>query len=340
MADTAMRRRALLLAGAGGLTAALAANAAPAKAAGSSLQLVESQPPVSATLFNTRYFEIDSRKAGARFAVWVTTPPLYEREPTRRYPAIYLPDGNIAAPQTIPANDLLRSDPIHPIEPFIQVSVGYAGEDAPRMLAVRARDLLPPHEALPAGLEEGMASTVTAGMLDAASAQLYLHYLRNPAADRFLAFLTEELHPLVAGQYRVAPDGAGLFGYSYGGLFATYVTLRRSPLFKRIGAGSPGILPQVSKVFSMYADELKAKADYSGRMLHMTVNEAEIDTPSYYQPMVGEGATEFIALANQQPLPGLAFSSRIVGFESHASGFAPSWFSFLRTCYSASSHQG
>jgi predicted alpha/beta superfamily hydrolase len=335
VSDAITRRSTLALASLGALSAALPAHAASGQDRPRGPGLSESQPPVSATLSNTRYFEIDSVLAGARFAVWITTPPLYERETTQRYPAIYLPDGNISAPQTVPSNEMLRFDPIHPIRPFIQVSVGYAGEDAARMLAVRARDLLPPHEALPPGVEAGMAGTVSAGILDEAGAQLYLHYLRNPAADRFLAFLTDELHPLVASHYRVSDNDTGLFGYSYGGLFATYASLRHSPLFKRIGAGSPGILPQVSKVFSMYADELAAKSDYSGRMLHMTVNEAEIELPTSYQVMVGAGATEFIELASQQPLPGLAFSSRIVAYESHASGFAPSWFSFLRTCYSA-----
>src|SRR5262249_6861136 len=161
------------------------------------MPLVELQPPLSATLPYTRYFEADSQHIGARFAVWVTTPPTYGAEPDRRYPAIYQPDGNLAAPLTIPMHLMLQYDPIHPIKPFIAVAVGCAGKDAGRMLAGRARDLLPPKGALPDGIEVAIPALVQTGLLDHPAAELYLHNLRNPAADRFLAFLTDELHPLI-----------------------------------------------------------------------------------------------------------------------------------------------
>jgi len=133
----------------------------------------------------------------------------------------------------------------------------------------------------------------------------------------------------------VEQSEAGLFGYSYGGLFATYVALRRSPLFRRIGAGSQGILPKVSTIFSMYEQELQASADHGGRMLHVSVCGPEITAPSVYQSLVGAGSAELMTLAGLRPLKGLAFSSRIIDGESHASGFVPSWFSYLRACYGA-----
>jgi predicted alpha/beta superfamily hydrolase len=299
------------------------------------VSLVEAVPPLTSTLPNTRYFEIESRLAGARYAIWVTTPPLYDREPERRYPVLYQPDGNGSAPMTAPRLQLLRADPINPIEPFIQVCVGYAGADARRTLAVRARDLLPPGEALPEGIENSMAQTVEMGMLDREGADLYLNYLRNPAADRFLSFLTEELHPLFAAGWRVTSEDAGLFGYSYGGLFATYVALSRSPLFKRIGAGSPGILAKTSRIFELYNAEHEAGADHSGRRLHLTVCEREITFPGYYQALVGAGTVEFLALAGAKPLKGLTLTSRIIEFESHATGSAPAWSDYLRACFPA-----
>ena len=340
MTTNISRRGTLALLG-GGLLATQPGWAAPQRVATG--RLVEGQSPMAATLPHTRYFEIESRLAGARYAVWVATPPLYEREPTRRYPAIYMPDGNSTAPVTIPRSRLLRSDPIAPIEPFIHVCVGYAGEDAPRLLAVRARDLLPPGEPLPgdiAALRAGMAATVQIGMLDQAGADLYLRYLQNPAGDRFLAFLVEELHPLLAREFRIADDGHGFWGYSYGGLFATYLAMRRTPVFKRIGVGSPGILPKLSKVFGLYEENLKTGKDFSGRSLHMTVNEREITAPTTYAPLVGAGTTEFITLAGSRPLSGLKFTSRIVAHESHATGGEASWFSFLRSAYAAGSTGG
>ena len=304
---------------------------------GGSIKTVEKQPPLSAMLPATRYYEVESTSVGARFAVWVTIPPRYESEPDKSYPAIYQTDGNFSAPLTAPLSALLRDDPINPIVPFIQVSVGYAGEDAKRELAVRARDLLPPGEPLMAGTnEESMARLVKAGALDPVGAEIYLHNLRNPAGDKFLSFLNDELHPWIASQYRVNGDATGLHGYSYGGLFATYAALRRSR-FLRIGAGSPGIISRVSKTFEMYNAELTAGADHHGRHIHMTVGEREITAPYFYQVGVGDGTMEFMILAGQKPLKGLTFTTHIQAHDSHASGYASSWFSFLRACYAAPS---
>jgi hypothetical protein len=297
--------------------------------------LHECDRPAWAMLPKTRCFEVDSQIAGARYAIWVTTPPLYDREPERSYPVLYTPDGNGAAPLTAPRIQLLRADPINPIEPFIQVCVGYTGLEAERMLAVRARDLLPPNEALPPGVDESMSQVVEMGMLDQEGADLYLRYLRNPAADRFLAFITDELHPLIAKGWRASDKDAGLWGYSYGGLFATYAALRKPPLITRIGAGSPGILPRTSRIFELYQAELEAQADHTGRRLHVTVCEREITVPGYYQALVGAGTVEFLALAGSKPLEGLHVTSRIVEFESHATGSGASWSDFLRTCFAA-----
>jgi len=110
--------------------------------------LIEARADLSSVLPTTQYFEIDSRRVGARFGVWVTLPLRYAREDVD-YPVVYQTDGNKAAPTTVPAFGLLRDDPINPIRPFVQVSVGYVGDDVPRRLAVRARDLLPPGDRSP-----------------------------------------------------------------------------------------------------------------------------------------------------------------------------------------------
>lgn len=299
------------------------------------MSLIESDPPLSGTLPLTSYFEIDSAKAGARFAVWVTVPPTYASRPDQRYTAIYQPDGNLTAPMLSTAHPLLDFDPIHPIRSFVAVFVGYAGDDARRSLAVRPRDLLPPGEPLLPGTLEGLPGLLSTGILDQAGIDLYARNLTHPAADRFLAFLTDELHPLLATRFRIDTDSAGLYGYSYGGLFAAYVAMSRSPLFRRIGAGSPGILPGVSRIFEMYRANLASGADHGGRALHVTLCGPELTAPSYYQPVVAMGTAELITLAGQQPLKGLEFTSRLIDQESHATGLPASWYSFLRTCYTA-----
>jgi len=297
--------------------------------------LIEANAPLSATLPSTRYFEITSKSANARYAIWVTVPQTYDRDPQATFPVIYVTEGNFSAPQTIPMIWMLPLDPIHPIKPLIQVCVGYAGDDVANSLALRARDFLPPGEPLPPMVSEaGMQWLVDTGVLDAEGVRLYLQHLRHPAGDKFLRFLTEELRPAIAAQYRIDDDASGLFGYSYGGLFASYAALSCSA-FRRIGAGSPAIIPQVSTVLELYRSHHAANTDFRGRTLHMTISEKELTVPSYFQTLTGVGTMEFMTLAGQSPLKGLAYTAEIQAGGTHMTGLVPSWASFLRRCYAA-----
>lgn len=303
-------------------------------------QLIEQDFPEWAKLPNTRYFELDSQVAGARYAIWVTVPPQYLQDADGHYTVVFTPDGNAMAPMAGPRLQMLATDPIAPIEPFILVCIGYCGADAGRTLAVRARDLLPPGEPLPAAVEESMEKVVAMGLLDRPGADLYLHYLRNPAADKFLAFVVEELFPLIAGEWRLKSDNHGLFGYSYGGLFAAYAALQRPSPISRIGAGSPGVSAGVSRVFDLYNSDLARGVDHTGRRLHMTVCETELTVPGYYQGAIGAGVAEFLMLAGMKPLKGLTFTSKIIPFESHITGGPASWADYLRVCLPGTQLQG
>jgi predicted alpha/beta superfamily hydrolase len=299
--------------------------------------LIETDAALSSVLPSTKYFEIDSERVGARFGIWITLPPRYDAEDIA-YPVIYQPDGNKAAPTTI--NPLLRDDPINPIRPFIQVCVGYTGQDAGRLLAIRARDLLPPGEPLAEGTDEtSMDRLVAAGFLSHADSRLYLDYLRNPQADRFLAFLVEELDPAVRAIFRVSDEDTGLHGFSYGGLFAAYAALSTDH-FQLVGAGSPGILAGSSQVLSLYDQAVEDPARPTARHLHVTVCERELTYASSYQELVGAGAMELVGKAGRAAVKGLDVTSSLTPEESHATGSAASFWSFLRTCYGAASTTG
>ena len=60
-------------------------------------------------------------------------------------------------------------------------------------------------------------------------------------ADRFLAFLRDELKPWVRDRYGVDPDDSVFFGDSLGGLFATHALLSEPRVFARYGIGSPSL---------------------------------------------------------------------------------------------------
>jgi uncharacterized protein len=295
--------------------------------------LVSAQHPMAAVLPNTEYFEIDSAVAGVRYAIWVTTPPLYAGEPDRHFPAVFVTDGNMRVLKA-PGNYLLFIDPIHPIQPFIQVSIGYCGDEAADLMRVRNRDLLPPGEPAPQVFLTGIDEFVAKGAMTSAEGEAYKASLAQGRADLFLRFMAEELHPAVTARWRIDVATSSLYGYSYGGLFAAWVAMQRHPLFTRIGAGSAGMTTPQSKVFELLANELSAGADHSGRRLHMTVCEREITATSFYQ-LLGNSFAQFVTTLGATPLKGLTFTTHIVPYESHFTGDANSWFSFLRACYSA-----
>lgn len=284
---------------------------------------------------NTEYFEIDSKAVGATYAVWVTTPPGYDAKGDKHYPAIFMPDGNLFAPLTIPFVSMLSSiEAIFPIVPYIQVTIGYCGKEAQQLLTIRMRDLLPPGEPPSVNNVAAIDSAVASGVWTAEFGAAYKAMLSQGRADAFLSFVTKELYTEVIARWRIDPSTTGLWGDSYGGLFSTWAALQRPAEFTRIGAGSPGIVVADSKVFELLQRELKSGADFSGRHLHLSVCSAEITEPSFYQDL-GEQYARFLRILGATPLKGLRLTTHAVPYESHMTGGPSNWFSFLRACYSA-----
>ncbi|WP_409180156.1 alpha/beta hydrolase [Amycolatopsis sp. VS8301801F10] len=273
-------------------------------------------------LADTDYFEIRS-SAGHAYGVWVTTPPGYDPATTRA-PVVYVLDGNWAVGLTAPLI-VTQADPMQPIQPYLQVSVGYAGEEAQHWSRLRNRDLVPPGEPIGREFVDAVEMGVETGRMTREQADAYLAELRDTRADAFLAFLAEELHPRIERDYRTAASGHGLFGYSYGGLFCLYAWLSGRSLFESIGAGSPGVVGEDSRIFA----QLRELGDgLPAAKLHVTFNEQELlgELP-VYQNLAKNTATLLHRLASP------AVTSEVLR-ETHVTGLPASFLSYLRTCRS------
>lgn len=304
----------------------------PSTKAADHVQLEESTPSFSILFPTTRYFEVQSAIADVRFSAWVTLPAQYDTDTSTSFPIVYQVDGNLFFPATAPFHVAGPSDGMSPLVPFILVSIGYSEKESPDWAWLRVRDLVPPGEAVPV-MRQAVEMSVEHGKMERDEGDRYLEMFSKPAADKFLAFLEDELHPLLMQAYRIDDSDVGLWGDSYGGLFAAYVAVKRSKLFKTIGAGSPGIVGPESQVFELYRQALASKTDFSGRRLHITLCTRELTDPTIYQHLVARGASELLAQTSLNPLPGLEVSSELIPSETHISGSVPSWFSFLRTFY-------
>ncbi|MFJ8713191.1 alpha/beta hydrolase [Streptomyces violaceus] len=273
-------------------------------------------------LAHTDYFEMRSG-GGHDYGVWVTTPPRYDPAAAQA-PVVYVLDGNWAVGMTAPLI-VTQLDPMQSIQPYVQVSVGYAGEEAEHWERLRNRDLVPPGEPIAKEYIDAVEMGVEAGTMTREQADAYLAELSDSRGDMFLNFLTDDLHPRIERDYGTAPSGHGLFGYSYGGLFSLYAWLTNTTFFESIGAGSPGIVNADSQVFA----RLQAMGDtLPATKLHVTFNDREIlGDMAVYQNLAKNAATFLHRLTSRSG----SVTSALM-HETHVTGLQASFLSYLRTC--------
>ena len=181
-------------------------------------------------------FNVDSEHVGDQFEIRVFQPPRLPPaaedmgvQVPDAFRVIYTLDANMGFAGVVGTTQILPGDPDGgPCEYLIVVGIGYPldQENMSNVALLRSRDMTPPGTPEPPEME--MFKQV-AGGLDVGFGR----------ADRFLRFVEEELDPLIRREFPCLPDKAGLFGFSYGGLFALYALFSRSPTFDRYIIGSP-----------------------------------------------------------------------------------------------------
>jgi len=115
--------------------------------------------------------------------------------------------------------------------------------------------------------------------------------------------------------------------------------LRQSPMFRRYGAGSPGVLSAESQIFILERQIAERRAAFDDVQLHMTVNELEIVGRSHIYRDLGIQFARLIDTLYPSGHQGLDFSASILPSDSHMTGFTQSFLSYIRSCYGASMPQ-
>jgi len=163
-----------------------------------------------------RHEGFQSRHLDVPHDVLVYLPPGYDDAPTRRYPVLYLQDGqNLFDEATAFSREWQVDETAQrlieagEIEPLIIVGVANAGER-------RLDEYTPTRDR---------------------------RHRAGGGASRYGRMLVEELKPFVDGTYRTRPDAAstGLGGSSLGGLLTLYLGLQYSGMFWRLAVLSPSV---------------------------------------------------------------------------------------------------
>lgn len=259
-------------------------------------------------LRGTDAFEYQSRAVGDKLAIGVWSPPktLPAIAAMGENPAldvVYVLDGSFALNIAATICMLQYADLIDPgFTPVLLVGVDYpVGQRN-----ARSRDYT-------------MADSVPAAMREALSAA---PQTTPGGADKFLAFLEEELDPFIRSRYNTTGKPAGILGTSFGGTFTFYAFLKQSRLFDRFWLGSPGILTTDTDYVGKFAALIKGKLAHPTRMF-LSAGARELNGGVDLYEDLGRNYNRLISALNRTPNDGLEWTSRIYEGRTHTSVFAP-----------------
>ena len=171
------------------------------------------------------------------------------------YPVIYYPDAFVGTEFTTGTKKILELS--GKIANTILVGISQEG-DLMRWMSDRCRDLTPTH--IPQD-------------------RITVYPEITPAsgdADHFLAFIEDELIPLVEKNYRVDTSDRGFIGSSYGGLFAAWTMVNRPELFQRYIMTSPALYWD-DYLFFKQEEELWQKSRILNAKVYVSAGEKELE---------------------------------------------------------------
>ena len=271
-------------------------------------------------------FELESDHVGDRFTISVFCPDLSRTLMPQdglpeQFRVMYVTDADTMFPAAWSAVGLCGMaalDADKPFEPLILVGVGYGTDDPDEWIKTRARDFTPAGTPLTQEAIQVLGSDIVQGR-----------------ADRFLRFLEEELDPVIRREFPVVDARAGLFGHSYGGLFASYALLSRSPAFDRYLIGSPGnIFPEPLIL------DLEERCFASGKQLdasvYITLGSLERSSIFASFGYIAETYDKLVARLNERAYEGFRLIAREYPDESHISSAPLCLQDGLRLLYPAS----
>ncbi len=164
---------------------------------------------------NSEVRKISSELTGKDYEILIWLPHFYEEEVEKKYPVLYILDGqwDFGTVEASLRNNLAD----RAIPQVILVGISFGGS-APEHMEKRSHDCLPTYRVMNDGSSRG------------------------GGAPQFFQFIKEGVIPLIESNYRVDDSYRVLGGSSYGGLFTLYAMMRETELFNAYIVLSPSLL--------------------------------------------------------------------------------------------------
>ncbi|MBI5961215.1 MAG: alpha/beta hydrolase [Chloroflexi bacterium] len=221
---------------------------------------------------------LKSSVTGHNYDIYVRFPSEYAQNKEKKYPVLYVLDGQW---------DFKLLDSIYGglfydgfVPELILVGITYSGPN-PDYDALRAMDYTPVRDPSIPG---------------------------SGGAPKFLAFFKDELIPFVEANYPIDPSQRNLMGSSFGGSFTLYAMFDEPELFSGYIVASPAVVYGQRFAFMQEAEYANDHRDLPVR-LFLSVGEIESLAPP---------VKAFMAIVKARGYPGLEMETRTIEGERHA----------------------
>lgn len=195
---------------------------------------------------------LKSKINGTTYYLSVSMPMHYSKTDSAHYPVLYMLDGGIVFPIAHAARTSL--DMFGELEDVIIVSIEYEwNQSLSPWMTGRWKDYTPSKDEK---MDASPGYQKLFGLQPGA--------LSSGGAKGFLEVIKKEIIPFIDNNYKATND-RGIYGHSYGGLFATYCLLTEPGLFQRYGINSPSLwwnnleMINLEKLYSQKNTSLPAK---------------------------------------------------------------------------------
>ncbi len=205
--------------------------------------------------------------AGQEYELHIMLPGGYQAA-DKKYPVVYLMDSQWDFPLLTGLYSYHYYDGFIP--ELIIVGVTWSGENT-NYDSLRIRDYSPTK------LDPFTLRPEIYGMMSLSGS---VRMPQSGGADKFLAFMKQELFPFIESNYNADANNRTLMGSSAGGLFTLYTLLTQPDLFTGYAAASPHI-PWDNEVLYKYEQEFAKKRLPHPVRVYMTMGDVELTRPSF-----------------------------------------------------------